>query len=181
MIISDNSEINTYINSNLYLEGIVQLYYKLVEEKLFLVYVEDGLQKDYRNQNLYEFLPLAFKTDDNCSWDVNISMIITPEQEALVFNGHKKWIESFPKLVDMNKFFDREVDCSLKPVEKDNKEVNDLVKKVLSLKPSLLKSFLEELSFDIDEVYKEYEAGYASTFIEKAAWEVGKILDESNE
>jgi hypothetical protein len=98
-----SQDIEKHIRNNLNLEDVSQLYYKLVNSKLFIVYVEDGPQRNYWNEN-WEFLPFAFKKDEDCLWDVDISMGITPEQEAASIDSHEDWPESFPKLNEMSKY-----------------------------------------------------------------------------
>lgn len=98
-------EVRKYIEKNLNLEDVCQLYYKLVDSKLFIVYVEDGPQRDYWNE-IWEFLPIAFKKDEDCLWDVDITIGITPEQEASLINGHKDWPKSFPILKEMSKYIE---------------------------------------------------------------------------
>ena len=99
---SISEEVEKHIRNNLNLEDVSQLYYKLVDSKLFIVYVDNGPQRDWWNEN-WEFLPFAFKKDEDCSWSVDITMGITPEQEAASIDGHKDWPESFPKLSEMIK------------------------------------------------------------------------------
>jgi hypothetical protein len=95
-----------YIQKCLNLDDCSQLYYKLIDDKLFLVYIEIGHQRDYWNENPLEFLPFAFKEYD-LPWDCTVSMGLTPEQEGIVFLGHEDWPESFPKLCEMTKYLDK--------------------------------------------------------------------------
>jgi hypothetical protein len=45
--------------------------------------------------------------------------------------------------------------------------------------PEIIKQFLEDLAWELEEVYKNYETRYAPTFINKAAWELGMMKDDS--
>lgn len=103
----NNEEVIKYIETCLNLDDCSQLYYKLIEDKLFLVYIEVGAQRDYWNEN-WEFLPFAFKAyeNDNFDWKTSIAMGLTPEQELVSLNGHTDWPKSFPILNEMNIFFD---------------------------------------------------------------------------
>lgn len=101
----NNEKVVEYIEKCLNLEDCSQLYYKLIDDKLFLVYVEVGSIRDYWNQIPCEFLPFAFK-EYYYPWSTAISMGITPEQERLVFSGHQDWPESFPVLNEMMRFLD---------------------------------------------------------------------------
>ena len=56
-------------------------------------------------------------------------------------------------------------------------DINKYADTVSSWKPSHIRIFLEKLGTQIDEKYPAYKAGYTSTFLEKAACEIGKIND----
>jgi hypothetical protein len=159
-------EVRKYIEKNLYLEDVCQLYYKAVDKKLFIVYVDTGDQRDHWNAN-WEWLPFSFNIehDHDCFWDSDISMAITPEQEAASLNGHKDWPESFPTLREMSKYIEDDIS--------DNDKLSMLEEwrnKRLSAIKKLNEEFPpKELSDDMSPAelrrIAEYYAGYETDII----------------
>lgn len=63
--------------------------------------------------------------------------------------------------------------CSNSEMKED---VIELIAKLISKwNPNDIKNFLEELAWEIDQVYPNKAAGYTSTFLDKAAFEISKI------
>lgn len=60
----------------------------------------------------------------------------------------------------------------------EEKIVSDAIVEVMKLSPKGIEKFLYELGESIDEKYPNYEARYASTFLGKAAFEIGKIDED---
>ena len=46
---------------------------------------------------------------------------------------------------------------------------------IASWEPAKIEIFLQDLAWEIDERYPNYEARYTSTFLNKAAWEIGEV------
>lgn len=59
--------------------------------------------------------------------------------------------------------------------EARNLKIESIAKMISKWKPNDIKTFLENLRYEINQVYPNYEAGYAETFLGKAAWEISKI------
>lgn len=156
-------EIKKYIEKNVLLEDISQLYYKLVDKNLFIVYVDIGKQREYWNDD-WDWLPIVFKTYDGCAWDSNISMWITPEQEAAALNGHEDWPKSFPKLSEMSKYIDNDEtdDNKIRMLEEWRNKRLGAIKKLNDEPPP---KFSDDMSCEELRRIAEYYAGYEADII----------------
>lgn len=98
-----NEYLKQYIADNICLDDIRQLYYKLVDSNLFMAIVE----QDNYTDDCKDFLPFRTKSCID-TFDYHISMSIDRLQEKIAFNGDEEWPKNFPKLFEMEKYFEDE-------------------------------------------------------------------------
>ncbi len=85
---------------------------------------------------------------------------------------YEKSLRSGGKMIPLDERVKHLADLQ-KPVTVD--QVEFLAKSLSQMSPDFLQSLFENLGYEIDEKYPNYEAGYTSTFLGKAAFEIGKL------